>query len=138
VISAAAEDRDRETLGNLRGLASRSPFLAFALTLMLLSLAGIPLTAGFLGKFYIVAAGAAAGLWLLLGVIVLGSAIGLYVYLRVAATLYQPAEAGLPPLSPRGAGMLAVAIAVASVLVIGIWPAPVTDALELAGKLALR
>jgi NADH-quinone oxidoreductase subunit N len=138
VLSSAADARDQETLGNLRGLAARSPFLAFALTVMLLSLAGIPLTAGFLGKFYVIAAGAAAGLWLLLGVIVLGSAIGLYVYLRVIATLYQPAEAGQGSLSPRGAGMLAVAVAVACVLVIGIWPAPVTDALELAGRLALR
>jgi NADH-quinone oxidoreductase subunit N len=55
---------------------------------MMLSLAGIPLTAGFIGKFYIVATGVEAHEWWLVASLVLGSAIGVFYYLRVMVTLY--------------------------------------------------
>src|SRR3546814_17354096 len=55
---------------------------------MLLSLAGIPLTAGFIGKFYIITAGVDAHLWWLLAAVVAGSAIGLYYYLRLMISLF--------------------------------------------------
>ena len=56
------------------------------------SLAGIPLTAGFLGKFYVISAGANAGLWLLLVVLVINSVIGVYYYLRVVTTMFIKEE----------------------------------------------
>jgi NADH-quinone oxidoreductase subunit N len=60
---------------------------------MLFSLAGIPLTAGFFGKFYIVAAGASAAIWSLIILLVLTSVVGLFYYLRVVVTAYSaPAE----------------------------------------------
>jgi NADH-quinone oxidoreductase subunit N len=59
---------------------------------MLFSLAGIPLTAGFLAKFYVLAAGASAALWVLVIVLVVSSAIGLFYYLRVIAALYAAAD----------------------------------------------
>ena len=64
---------------------------------MLLSLAGIPLTAGFVGKFYVVAAGASASLWLLVFTLVVTSAIGLFYYLRVIVALYSHAEEPVAP-----------------------------------------
>ena len=67
----------------------RRPALALVFTVMLLSLAGIPLTAGFLGKFYIVAAGASAGAWALILILVTTSAFGLFYYLRIVVVLYQ-------------------------------------------------
>lgn len=124
------EDRDADTLGAVRGLAARSPFLAVVLTVMLLSLAGIPLTAGFLGKFYVITAGASAGLWGLLLMVVIGSAMGLYYYLRVIAAIYQPAEPGLGKIGVERMGGIAVAAALLAVFCIGIWPEPLADVLQ--------
>ncbi|EGY27817.1 hypothetical protein Rin_00022640, partial [Candidatus Regiella insecticola 5.15] len=55
---------------------------------MMLSLAGIPLTLGFIGKFLLITLGVSAQLWWLTGAVVLGSAIGLYYYLRVTVSLF--------------------------------------------------
>jgi NADH-quinone oxidoreductase subunit N len=63
---------------------------------MLLSLASIPLTAGFIGEFYLVAAGASGSLWALVIILVVSSAIGLFYYLRIVLALYShmPESAG--------------------------------------------
>jgi NADH-quinone oxidoreductase subunit N len=89
VTVLSEEHRDADQLDDYRGLFWRRPVLALVFTAMLLSLAGIPLTAGFLGKFYIVAAGAAVGAWALLLVLVVTSVIGLFYYLRIVMVLYQ-------------------------------------------------
>jgi NADH-quinone oxidoreductase subunit N len=70
-----------------RGLFWQRPWLAGTFTLMLLSLAGIPLTAGFIGKFYIFTSGADARLWGLLLAIIAGSGLGLYYYLRIIVVM---------------------------------------------------
>jgi NADH-quinone oxidoreductase subunit N len=62
--------------------------VAAVLTVSLLSLAGIPLTAGFIGKFYVLSAGVADRLWFPVIVLVLTSVIGLYYYLRIMSTLF--------------------------------------------------
>lgn len=128
-LSRAGADLDVSTSGNLRGLARRSPFLALTLALMLLSLAGMPLTAGFIGKFYVVAAGAAAGLWWLLGLVVAGSAIGLAYYLRVVAVLFAREDVPPAPLRIPPAALVAVAGALAAVLFVGTWPQPLATLL---------
>lgn len=134
-LSSAGADRDTETLHGLRALASRSPALALALSLALLSLAGIPLTAGFIGKFYVLAAGADAGRWDLLLLVVLGSAIGLWYYLRVVAALYARPEPGVPVAPVRiGAAGFAIAGALAVVIVVGLWPQPL---ISLLGEIGL-
>ena len=56
---------------------------------MLLSLAGIPLTAGFVGKFYVLAAGVSANQWLLVFMLALNSAIGLYYYIKLIAAMFE-------------------------------------------------
>ncbi len=73
----------------LRGLAWRRPLLAGTLVTAFLSLAGIPLTAGFLGKLYVLSAGVDASNWLLVISFVLNSALGLYYYLRVVVSLFR-------------------------------------------------
>jgi len=80
--------RDADTLEDYRGLFWRRPGLALIFTAMLLSLAGIPVTAGFLGKFYVIAAGASTGIWALILILVLTSTIGLFYYLRIVATMF--------------------------------------------------
>jgi len=85
VISVLSSDGgdERQEVSDLTGLFWHRPLLAGLLTLALLSLAGIPLTVGFIGKLYVFSAGIEGALWVLLGALVLGSAIGIYYYLRI-------------------------------------------------------
>ena len=83
LISIISQITESDSISDIQGLFWRRPLLAFLLTVALLSLAGIPLTAGFIAKFYIFTAGIKASLWWLLGALVIGSGIGIYYYLRV-------------------------------------------------------
>lgn len=77
-------------IADFRGLAFTRPVPALAMTVSLLSFAGIPLTAGFMGKFYVVAAGVHSGkVWPLLISLIIGSVFGLFYYLRVIFAMYQ-------------------------------------------------
>jgi NADH-quinone oxidoreductase subunit N len=95
------KDRDAELLDDYAGLLWRRPWTAAALAAMLLSLAGIPLTAGFVGKFYVVAAGVNTNLWLLVAALALNSAIGLYYYIKIIAVMFESHEG-----EPEPVGML--------------------------------
>ncbi len=86
-------EREAEMLDDFTGLFWQRPGLAFIFTAMLLSLAGIPLTIGFVGKFYLFAAGVDGGLWSLLVVLVIGSGIGLYYYLRIVLQMIKTPDA---------------------------------------------
>jgi len=95
------KDRDAELLDDYKGLLWRRPWTAALLTAMLLSLAGIPLTAGFVGKFYIVASGVSAHHWLLVVMLAVNSVIGLYYYIKIIAVMFEQHEGSAEP-----AGML--------------------------------
>ena len=88
LMSSAGETRDADSLQDYRGLFWHRPLLSSVMTVALLSLAGIPLTAGFAGKFYVAMAGMALGQIPLLIALFLGSAIGIYFYLRTMIALY--------------------------------------------------
>jgi NADH-quinone oxidoreductase subunit N len=94
VISSSEKEFD--SIKEYRGLFWRNPLLATTFIAMLLSLAGIPLTVGFIGKFYIFLSGVESGLWILLGVLVLGSGIGLYYYLRIIYRMFMPEKHSQP------------------------------------------
>jgi NADH-quinone oxidoreductase subunit N len=86
-------EREADMIADYRGMAWRKPWLAALFTFTLLSLAGIPLTAGFIGKFYLLTAGASSALWFLVIMLITSSAIGLFYYLRIVIAMYrQPAE----------------------------------------------
>lgn len=118
--------RDCNDVEDYRGLFWRRPGLAVVFTAMLLSLAGIPLTGGFVGKFLIVAAGVQASLWALVFVLVAGSVVGLFYYLRVVAAMFAEAPPAPPAaaaaIAPAG-GLLLGALGV-TVVALGIYPAP--------------
>jgi NADH-quinone oxidoreductase subunit N len=125
VAVLSGENRDAEDIENYRGLFWRRPALAAVFTVMLLSLAGIPITAGFIGKFYIVTAGASASNWALIIILVITSAIGLFYYLRVIVALYGdggPASTANYSLAPVGNIVLGLLTAV--LLLFGVFPAP--------------
>ncbi len=96
LLSRGGLERDCDALADYRGLFWRRPWPAAVFAAMLLSLAGIPLTMGFVGKFYVVAAGVGASLWLLVIVLVIGSAIGLFYYLRIIAAMCSPVTGTAP------------------------------------------
>ena len=118
--------RDNDDLSDYEGLFWRRPLLATFFTGMLLSLAGIPLTIGFVGKFYIFAAGVESELWTLLIAVVVGSGIGLFYYLRIIFAMTKrtvdETEIVIPAVGGWGLGLLSVAL-----LAFGIYPAPVVD-----------
>jgi NADH-quinone oxidoreductase subunit N len=98
-------DADASALDDYRGLFWRRPWLAVLFTASLLSLAGIPLTAGFLGKVYVLLAGVEAASWLLVLALVAGSAIGLFPYLRVVLVLFAPLDQPGDRPAARGAAL---------------------------------
>lgn len=83
----ASGDLDEGSLELYRGLLWRRPALSGLFVLSLISLAGLPVSIGFVGKFYVLAAGVEARAWALVAALVVGSAIGLFYYLRIAAVL---------------------------------------------------
>ncbi len=89
VTMLSTPGHEAETIEDYRGLFWRRPGLASGFTLMLLSLAGIPLTAGFVGKFWVLAAGASASAWVSVFVLVGASTIGLFYYLRVVVAMFE-------------------------------------------------
>jgi NADH-quinone oxidoreductase subunit N len=93
LISKSSGDTERDQLEDLSGLFWRQPALALLFSIALMSLAGIPLTAGFIGKFYLFTTGVNAALWGLLALLVVGSAISIFYYLRIIYTMSRtPAE----------------------------------------------
>jgi NADH-quinone oxidoreductase subunit N len=137
VVTVLSErERDADLLEDYRGLFWRRPALALVFTAMLLSLAGIPLTAGFLGKFYIIAAGASVGAWALILILVITSAIGLFYYLRIVVTLYAQSAASdraHEPIPRRAPAAILVLAALTVILVwLGVYPAPLLVAIRAA------
>ena len=87
---------DDTDLRAYNGLFWRHPVQAATLSVAMLSLAGIPLTAGFIAKFYVIVLSYDAQLWWLLGTLVVGSAIGIYYYLRVIFSMASAAQGASP------------------------------------------
>lgn len=125
VLSSAAQEK--QNLEDYRGLFWHRPALAGIFTFMLLSLAGIPLTVGFIGKFYLFAAGVGTALWLLVFALLIGSIIGLFYYLRIIIALYRlPAtdrETAYPSTLPL-TGTLTLAFLALLLIAWGVYPDP--------------
>ncbi|HIG41027.1 MAG: NADH-quinone oxidoreductase subunit N [bacterium] len=125
IMSSGDADHDTDTLEKYEGMFWQRPLLASFFTAMLLSLAGIPLTAGFIGKFYIIAAGVGSELWTLLIAVVVGSGIGLFYYLRVIFTMTK--QSTMTEIAVPITGGWALAAVTLSLLVLGVYPTPVIE-----------
>jgi NADH-quinone oxidoreductase subunit N len=129
--------READRLEDYRGLFWRRPVLAGIFTLMLLSLAGIPLTAGFLGKFYVIAAGASSSSWALILVLVVSSVIGLFYYLRIVVAVFSdlPEAAGKLQPSPFSTPLLGgYTLVVLAILLVwfGVYPSQLLNLIRAA------
>ncbi len=137
-------EREPEDIQDYRGLYVKRPWLSAVFTAMMLSLAGIPLTAGFIGKFYVLTAGVGAALWVLVIMLVVNSAIGLYYYLRIVIMMYSSPE---DTAQETATGNLAQSISVTGGVVLalllillvwlGVYPEPLIAIIQdIAGRLA--
>jgi NADH-quinone oxidoreductase subunit N len=121
ITMLSGKENDADTLSDYTGLFWKRPWIAIVFTLALLSLAGIPLTTGFMAKFYLVFAGIDAGLWVLVITLIVNTVIGLYYYLRVITTLFSPAnDVAFPSVSL--AGNIVLGLVTLAILWLGINP----------------
>ena len=125
VAALGRTDAPHERIADYRGLAARHPGLAAAMALFLLSLTGVPPLAGFVGKFYLFGAALNRGLVGLVIIAVLNSAISAYYYISVIVAMYME-EGGAEGVRMRGrpALLATVVIALAGVILIGLYPQP--------------
>lgn len=133
VISVLSFDSERElaTIDDITGLLWRRPILSATLIAAALSLAGIPLTMGFIAKFYLFAAGVEGKMWTLVGLLVLGSAIGIYYYLRIIFAVTSKPEGEIDrPTSSSWTGIGAVAVLGVATIVLGVYPTPLVDLVQ--------
>jgi NADH-quinone oxidoreductase subunit N len=134
VLSRASGPRDIDRVAELRGMFWTQPVLAGVMTLLLLSLAGIPPAIGFIAKMYIMAAGVHTQLWGLAAAMVVSSVIGLFYYLNIILTMsMRPGGQAEPPPETVIAIPARVVMAVVSLPVIafGVAPAPLMALLKL-------
>ncbi len=123
-----------DELKDLGGLFRRSPVSAIAMLIFMLSLGGIPPTAGFMGKVWVFGAAIEAGYYWLAVVGVLNSAVSLYYYVRVVVFMWMKTEVAASPVSLGPALGLAMAVTLVATLALGMYPAPVFEWAEASAR----
>jgi NADH-quinone oxidoreductase subunit N len=126
VALAKSEDDGGTAIENFAGLGFSRPWLGLAMAVFMFSLAGIPPTAGFVGKFYIFGAAVREGHVPLAVIGVMASLVSVYYYLRVVVLMYmRPSPEGEPRLIPANLAIAtALGLAVLGILVFGVYPGP--------------
>ena len=138
-LSAFYNATGKDDIADLAGAARRSPFLALVMSASLFSLAGLPVFAGFVSKFYLFTATATQGLLWLAGLAIFTSLISLYYYLQVMRQLYiesPPQDAGAIRLPRMTVALLAALLL--GMVALGIYPAPLMDLAQVASEALLR
>ena len=119
-----------DDISHFNGLAKRSPFVAFCLLVSVASLAGIPLTAGFYGKFLVFSQAVNAKQWTLIGLGIITVGAGFYFYFRVVAAMYWQEPTETTPIKISPLSRLTMIALVASIFFFGINPSPVLSSLQ--------
>lgn len=124
ILMLSHQGFESDKLSDLKGLATRSPFLAFLMLLVAFSLAGVPPTVGFYAKFVVLSALVDAGYTWLAGVAVIFSVIGAFYYLKIVRVMYF--DTSELPYPIRGAMDMRIALSVngLAILGFGLFPAP--------------
>jgi NADH-quinone oxidoreductase subunit N len=130
ISTLSVEDRDSDAMIDYQGLFWKRPWLAVVFAATLLSLAGIPLTAGFIGKFYIIVAAVGSTLWWLVFILVVSSGIGLFYYLRIIVAMYKNPPPGVPVPSLSLTDTVALATLTLLLVLLGVYPAPLVQTVQ--------
>jgi NADH-quinone oxidoreductase subunit N len=128
LVIVAQQTGDR--ISDFDGLAKRSPFLAFAMLIGMVSLAGVPFTAGFLGKFFIFYAAIAQRQLALVVVGVITVACGFYYYLKVVRAMYWQSAATVDKIPVSALSRFAMSALILAIIGLGIYPQPILKAFE--------
>ena len=126
IVSQQTGDR----ISDFDGLGKRSPFLAFAMLIAMVSLAGVPFTAGFLGKFFIFYAAISQRQIALVVVGVVTVGCGFYYYLKVVRAMYWESAAKIDKIPVSGLSRLAISALIIATIWLGVYPQPILDALK--------
>ena len=129
VLSQVRIQRDGETITDFNGLGKTNPLLALALTVLLAALAGVPLTAGFTGKFFVFSLAVKSGLWAGVIVAIIAAAAGFYYDFKVIRAMWWNAPADAAPVSLPTITKACVATLTVAAIVFGVWPAPILELL---------
>jgi len=128
VVSAVTgADDSRASISSFAGLARRSPTLALTFSILLLGMAGIPITSGFVAKFGVFQDAWRTGWEWLVIVAVLASVAALYIYIRVIVVMYMHEPESEETLKPRMGARWALGLTAAATILLGILPAPLLD-----------
>lgn len=127
-------ESELENIEDLKGLFWSRPWLAAIFSLFFFSLVGIPLTAGFIGKYYLVAAGVQSNLWSLVIILVISSVIGLFYYLKVIVKMLSQEDTETPVLHGKWLGFSVLAVLGILTLWLGIYPTGLIEIIGLAVK----
>jgi NADH-quinone oxidoreductase subunit N len=119
-----------DDISHFNGLAKRSPFLAFCLLVSVASLAGVPLTAGFYGKFLVFSQAVNAKQWTLIGLGIITVGAGFYFYFRVVAAMYWQEPTETAPIIVSPLSRLTMIALVAGIFFFGINPSPILSSLQ--------
>tara|TARA_R110000772_G_scaffold111529_21_gene215472 strand:+ start:676 stop:2109 length:1434 start_codon:yes stop_codon:yes gene_type:complete len=130
LLSKLDEQQDLDDLPQLQGLFWQHPWLASVMTLAFLSLAGMPITIGFIGKFYLLTLAVKLSAWWLVTTMLVGSAVGLYYYLRVIFTLFAPLQRDIQQTSGAYLSKMWIGVITAGLLLLGILPGLLGDELR--------
>ena len=130
ILIIVARHSRGDDVRHFNGLGKRSPFLAFAMTIAIASLAGIPLTVGFLGKFLVFKAAIAAGQWTLICLGIIAVAAGFYYYVKVIAAMYWESPNDETPIVLAPLSRLAILILGGAILLLGVFPKPILAQLK--------
>lgn len=127
VVMFIADKAGTEDIEGYNGMGYRTPFLAVALTIFLVSLAGLPPTAGFIGKFYVFAAVLKSNYVWLAVVGIINSVIGLFYYAKVFRNMFLRTSENEDKFSASLPGLLLVIATVVPTLIFGIWWSPIAE-----------
>jgi NADH-quinone oxidoreductase subunit N len=148
--AADAPAAARHQVATFQGLFWRNPLLAAVFVTVLLSLAGIPMTVGFVAKFYLFAAGVQGDLWLLVWALIVGSGIGVFYYLRIVYAMTRLPEHGdahghghvaaghgaapapLPVVAVPAVALATLAVLGVAAIALGVYPTPLIDVIRTA------
>jgi NADH-quinone oxidoreductase subunit N len=119
-----------EEISDFDGLAKRSPFLAFAMLIGMVSLAGLPFTAGFLGKFYIFYSAVLQRQIALVVVGVITVGCGFYYYLKVVRAMYWQSDSKTDAIPVNGLSRVTISALIVATIWLGVYPQPILNALK--------
>lgn len=122
IARVSREDQQKSQISEFEGLFWRNKIQATALTIAMLSFAGIPLTAGFMAKFFVINVAIQGSHWFLLSALVIGSAIGIYYYLRIIFSMSKTSGNDIG-FRDRSGDITALLLTVL-ILMLGSWPQP--------------